>query len=818
MTKKYDYWIRSSLLLTLLISSVTTPIYSSELYDDKKVSQIEIIVDTPDSTGSYDTQAVLNRLKTKEGDDFSQLIFDNDLKNLSDTYEKVEPNLSLKNGKVAITIHVTPKPLIHTISISGNENISTQTLLNELNIKENSTFNRQSFNKSFNKIKSYYFKKGYFESQIDYTIEPIPNTNEIDVHIHINEGRSGLIESISFKGFTQSEESDITQLMHLQKYNFWISWLTGSGIYSEEAIEQDKMIILNYLHNKGYADASVDVQLGEDPETKKLTIEMIAHRGSQYHVGTVSISGNQLYSTEDLRKKIQVEEGAIYSPDKIRESAQEIKDYYGQKGYIDANVQYEPILKENEPIFDLEFYIDEGREYKIGLIHIFGNSATKNNVILRESLLVPGETFDSRKLKATQQKLEAIGYFKSVNVYAVRSCEDEELGEAYRDVYIEVEETTTGSASLFMGFSTSDSITGGVDITERNFRLASLGRALRGDGLSSLRGGGEYLHLRGTAGAKQYNVLLSWMNPYVNDTLWRLGVELTQTYSKLQEKEQVVTYGGSINTSYPITRFWTPGMRQRVRYIDDHLELSPITSGNPICEASLSEAKKQFNISGTISALSGNLSYDSIDNSLKPHRGWKSYLESEVAGIWGKFQFYKLTYNNSIYFPIWAKGTLKLRGDFKFIFPFGGTNKEGVPYSERFFMGGDQSMRGYKPFYFGPRIYLKNALGGLTPTQTPYGGLSAIYLSLEYNQEIFRMLDLFTFVDVGSLNFDVFSFKNFRTTAGVGARLDIGNRLPIMVGWGYVFNELDRKGKTFTNGTEYPKKSQPMFFSMGGQF
>ena len=133
-------------------------------------------------------------------------------------------------------------------------------------------------------------------------------------------------------------------------------------------------------------------------------------------------------------------------------------------------------------------------------------------------------------------------------------------------------------------------------------------------------------------------------------------------------------------------------------------------------------------------------------------------------------------------------------------------------------MGGDQSMRGYKPFYFGPRIYLKNALGGNTATETPYGGLSSTYLSLEYNQEIFRMLDLFTFVDVGSLNFDVFSFKNFRTTAGVGARLDIGNRLPIMVGWGYVFNEFDRNGKTFPDGTEYPKKSQPWFFSMGGQF
>src|SRR3990167_7882925 len=126
------------------------------MYDDKKVSQIEIIVDTPDLPGSFDTKPILNRLKTKEGDDFSQLTFDNDLKNLSETYERVEPVISLKDGKVVITIHVTPKPIIHNITFSGNENISTSTLQNELNIQSNTTFNRQSFNKAFNKIKSYY--------------------------------------------------------------------------------------------------------------------------------------------------------------------------------------------------------------------------------------------------------------------------------------------------------------------------------------------------------------------------------------------------------------------------------------------------------------------------------------------------------------------------------------------------------------------------------------------------------------------------------------------------------------------------------------
>ncbi len=75
------------------------------------------------------------------------------------------------------------------------------------------------------------------------------------------------------------------------------------------------------------------------------------------------------------------------------------------------------------------------------------------------------------------------------------------------------------------------------------------------------------------------------------------------------------------------------------------------------------------------------------------------------------------------------------------------------------------------------------------------------------SSEIFRMLDVFIFGDAGSVNFGELSWSQFRATAGGGIRLDIGNRTPVMIGWGYVFNKDDRKNK-----------AQPFFFSMGGQF
>jgi outer membrane protein insertion porin family len=790
----------------LLLSCLLSPLNAAELYDEKRVARVEIVLDSSDRNATIDTKAILIQMKTQSGTEFNQVVFDKDLKTLSEQYEVVDAPISLKQGELYITVHVKKKPQIHNIEFVGNESVSTTKLQDELEVKTGTVYDRAEFVKSFNKIKQYYFKHGYFNAQINYNTIPVPGTDQVDIQISIVEGHPGLIKRIELEGFTKGEKGDIEEQMYLKKYNFLYSWLTGTGIYSDEAMEQDRMTITTYMHDHGFADAKIGIELRDDPSSGKLIVKISCDRGAEYHIGTVQLEGNTLIPTDELMAKLEVKPGEIYSPKKIQEGAQAIKDFYGHKGYIDASVNYETPLHEDEPIFDVQYTVDEGQQYKIGLIHIFGNTSTKNNVILRESLLVPGETFDSRKLKATQQRLEAVGYFKSVNVYAVRTEDDAGMGENYRDVYIEVEETSTGNISLFAGFSSSDSLTGGLDLTERNFDISGVGKALIGN-MSALRGGGEYLHIRGTAGTKQYNVLVSWLNPYVNDTLWRLGVEVTSTFSELQSEDaKTTTSGGSVYTSYPITNYWTVGARQRVREVVDKLNLAA-EDGSIIAHESIDAVKHEFQQDGVISAFSANIGYDSVDNTFKPHRGWRTYLEPEFAGVGGRFHFWKFSYTNTLYVPIWKKGTLKLRGDFKFILPFARTHDTNTPYSERFFLGGDATMRGYKPWGFGSRIHLLNDKGKSVPTDTPKGGLSMAYFSVEYNQEIIRMIDIFGFCDIGSLSPVAMTVHKFRASAGVGLRIDIGNRTPIMVGWGYVFNEKDRE-----------HKSQPVFFSMGGAF
>lgn len=789
--------------LSLLLSgSVCSPLpafdFSLENYESKPVTKVDIQIENLPEGSSFDVQSIRSKLKTQAGSPFSQHIFDQDLKTLANEYDRVEPSVDMEQGQVLIVLKIWVRPIIRSIIWQGNEQIKTKPLEKELDIKSGSLFNRQQFSKSFNKVKEYYIKKGYFESQLQYMLTPDPKTQEVDLTITVIEGRAGKVDDIILKGFTPSEESELLSMIYTKTYNLLTSWFTGIGTFHEEALEQDRLTIYNFLQDRGFADARVSIQILESPSNGKIILEITAEKGILYRFNRITFTGNKLFSDEEIEAVFLARPGDVYSPDNLRNTTQAIKDLYGRKGYIDASVTFETQLAEEDPTYNAYFQIDEGQEYKIGLIRVIGNVQTQPYVILRESLLVPGETFDSLKLKVTQIRLENMGYFKNVNVYAVRTQDDLCLGENYRDIYIEVEETSTGSISLFSGFSSADNIFGGLDLTERNFNYRGLTRIFS-RGLSCIRGGGEYLHMRASFGVKQNSYLASWMTPYFFDTLWRFGLEFNAIPRNelISRNYDIGTYSFGIFAAYPLSPYWTYGTKYRIRNIDIDAEI----------KHNKKERKRQDRNSGLLSGLGTYITYDSADSAIKPHNGLRSTIEGELVGLGGDTSFLRLGYSNSFYNCLWARGYMKYHWDWRFIVPFGKSNTfEKIPLSERFFLGGVASLRGYKDFAIGPH-YKQITPSGKKKTiySDPTGGISSSLLSVEYVQEVFKFLDMFAFIDAGYVSKHRFDFGTYRMSYGAGMTIEVMGRMPVTLGVGFPVNAP--KGQT-----------RHFFFSMGGQF
>lgn len=787
MTKKILFLI----ICVLMICFPCLHTFSAEVlqFENQTIGQIEIFVHSSKGVIS-DTNANLTRLRTQKGKLFSQADFDEDLKVLAEDYDRVDPEVKHVDHEVMITIHVWPKPTIRSIRWHGNHQVKTSRLQKELGIKTFSVFEKQPFNIAFHKLKAYYISHGYFEAQLDYQVETDSESNEVTISINIHEGRSGKIQEIVFVNFTDKEKKDVLHEMVTKKYNLFLSWYTEEGTYNEDAIQQDRLTIINYLQNNGYADAEVDINVEESAKTNRIIVTITANKGELYTFGQLSFEGNQIISDETIDRLFEVRRCDPYSLEAVRETIDAITDEYGKLGYVDTVVDFEPELVEGEFRYNVRFKIIEGAQFRVGLIRVFGNISTKTSVILHENLLIPGEIFNTLKLKASERRLTNIGYFKNVNVYIVKGTESSLLEGNYRDVYIEVEETDTGQFSAFLGYSSVEELFGGITITERNFNHEGLYSMWR-DGLRTLRGGGEYLNFTTQIGQKSRSYTLSWTKPYFMDTKWAIGFDLSKSTTRYISKEyDLDTVALILRANYNINQFVRWGVQYRLKngFVDLHHRGSHI-----------SELEKEANIHGLISAVGTSLSYDSTDHPIKPACGFRSKLFVEYAGLGGDHRFFGAGYLNSYYLPVGSRLVVKYRADFRFLQPVGRTRYETLPLDERIFLGGDFIIRGFRPYRLGPHYkHFKDV---------PRGGLSLQFYSIELSRRLIEDFEAFAFIDAGHLSAGTWEFGRMSVSIGYGLRFKLIDSIPpVTIGMGYPLNAHNRSDV------------KKFFFSFGGNF
>lgn len=744
-------------------------------YENLQIEQMEIIGNVPEGC-FFDPKLVQSHMKTREGDTFSQNVFDNDLKTLASEYDRIEPCIELVNQKIKLTLKVWPKPMIRSIQWEGNCGITTKELKKELDICICTVFDKIGFNKAFHKIKAYYIKKGYFEAELNYNVQFDALTNEVDIVICVNEGRSGWISRIYFHNFCPDEEDEIAEMMVTKKYIAFTSWMTSEGLYNEDAINYDQTQIVNYLQNLGYADATVKIEAIDSPTfLERIHLHITANKGELYQIGAITFEGNELFSNEEIEDLFLICEGDNFSPDLIRETGERIEMLYGRKGYIDASIDFETKLElDCGNVYSVHYTIEESEMFRVGMVKVFGNCTTQTNVILHESLLTPGEVFNTIKLELTEARLRNIGYFSNVNVYAVRTDAGSCLQGNYRDVHIEVEEQQTGRFGTFFGYSTAESLFAGINITEKNFNSAGLSSIFCDDG-GCLRGGGEFLSLTLSVGQKSRNCGLSWTKPYFMDTKWSVGFDIEKTSTGyISDDYDIKALSYRLRGNYEYNAFTRLGLHYRISNTHVNLEHGARSFWED------PELWRASRIHGLISAVGFALSYDSTNRIDLPTRGLRSTFEAEFAGVGGDHTFLSFAYLNSYYYSLCEKGVLKFRADLRFIQPLWKTGFNDIPMDERLYLSGDNVARGYRQYKLGP-VFERSG--------DPKGGISLQILSMEYNHNFAKRVNGFLFLDGGSLSEHKWRFDRMYWSAGFGARVCVMDSFPpITLGVGFPFN------------------------------
>lgn len=799
---------------------------SQEPCEGIPVEKITVTVERQKPGDVDETSAILHKMDTKVGDTFDQEVFDRDLKVLNENYDWVEPEFEVKDKVLRIHLLVQKKPIISRFIVDG-PNLSSKMkkkVLKAGELKSGMEYDRETFYKSLNKIRDDLIKKGFFQADVAYQVEREGADNKVAVHVLVKRGPHGRLRNIRFEGFESQEQRELAKMIRPRRYNMFLNWLTGVGTIKQEEFDSDVQVMVHYLQNKGYVDAHVSMRINYIPDDGCVLVIHL-DRGPKYQFHNVDFSGFTLRKEDEIKKVCDIKEGEVFSIDQIRATQEKIRELYTQEGYLQTNVDYQLTLLPDQTAYDVHFNIEESEQYRVGLVLVSGNYSTNKKVVYNNINLEPGDVFDSRKVKSTQQKLQSTGFFKNVNVYPIKADEGSLGSSEYCDVMVEVDEAQTGNASLFLGMSTTSSVFGGIDLTENNFDLAGF-RNVWTQGPSAFRGGGEFFKIKGTVGEKESGVSVSWLNPYFNDSLWRFGVDFDYITSiLLSSNYRIHTIGGQVSTIYPVTRTFSHGYKFRVKD-------SIINPRVPKEQLSLIEDKEASNC-GIGSGLATTFAYDSTDNPFKPRTGFRSNFEAEIVGLvrthmtqnqnlsfdtttkanLTDFPFLKFGYVNSLYCPLWKSATLKFRFDLKFMQLLGSGQVDQLPLSEKYFLGGENTVRGYGNGQVGPRFPVTN---------DPKGGISSFLGSVELSQNIVKPLDVFAFFDSGMVSEEAWNMDTIRMSVGAGVRLDIGKRLPFVVGVGFPLNPANPKppvGSTDVEaGARHEKEVQKLFFSMAGQF
>ncbi len=748
-----------------------------------KIARIEIKHVGPPSASD---ELILANIRTKPGDSYSATAIDDDVKNLYSTgfFYNIQVVDKQADGGIVLTYIVQGKPRLTDIKFSGNKKYSDAKLGKKLTSKTGQPLDEHKLFADAAEIKKMYQKAGYPNTEVKYVLAIDENGGTGSARFEIKESPRIKIVKVEFTGAQAFSERKLRKVIKTRK-RWLFSWITSSGRLKDDQLQEDKEKLAEFYRERGYIDFDLKDLKVENVSPRSIIVRFVIYEGKPYKVGSVKFTGNKLFSEADILRGLQslkafkgtkgklgphgleMDVGDTFTPKGMGKDIEAVEDFYGAKGYIDVNqntgnLRVRRIPNTETGTMDLEFLIDEGQQAFVEKIEIRGNSKTKDKVIRRELAVTPGETFNMVRVKLSKSRLEGLQYFEKVDTHP----EPTDVPNR-RDLIIGLEEKSTGNATIGAGFSSVDAIVGFAEYSQGNFDLFKP---------PTFTGGGQKFRLRVQIGTERQDYLMTFIEPWFLGKKLQLGVDLYHRDLNFQSVGNLydeVRTGGRVSLTRALYRDYLIGSvsytLENVGIILDpsvHRDRPGGEFGNelpPIERQNAPDALFDEAGHSIVSKFGFSLAYDTRNSVLLPNKGQRTELSAEFAGgPIGDKNFYKLELRSGWYFPGLAQGhVLEVIGTAGVA---DSLDSSDVPFYERFYLGGVNSLRGYRYRGISPRE---------PGFREPIGGNTSWFGSLEYSIPIVERVRVAAFYDIGNVLADPydFSFNNFSDDYGIGLRL-----------------------------------------------
>jgi outer membrane protein insertion porin family len=591
-----------------------------------------------------------------------------------------------------LVYRVVERPALREWRVEGNEELSKKDLEENITLKPGQLVDPANVQKDVKKLQEKYVEKGFFLAEVSSRVLQAPDA-QVDVIFVVNEHAKVQVKGISFIGNARMPSSEIEKVMMTREGSL-LSLVTDAGNYRDENLQRDLQAIQALYLDEGYVTVKVGTpSVALSPDKRFIYVTIPIEEGEQYTIGKIAFAGQLLDQEPRLHVILKSRSGSLFRRSDVAADLFAITDVYKDLGHAYANVSPLTATDPDRRIVDLTFEVQPGKVVSFERIEVIGNDKTRDKVVRRELRIYEGERFSGTGMKVSKQRVTALGFFETVEITTKPGSSDDKVV-----AIVEVKEKPTGTFQLGAGFSSYENFILTGQISQQNFF-----------------GWGQTLSLQLQWSKIRQLGQIQFVEPYFLDTRWTFAFDLYMTegvYTTFTRR----SVGGSLTWGYELSglaEWWAfaqrlEDMRVFATYTNEKID---VTSAQVV-----TIARSQFK-SGTTSSIRLSLQWDRRDNRLFPTNGYFLTVSGEWAppalspsNIFGQEAnlFSRYAFDARLYRPVWkgivARGklTLGLIRDWDAAHP--------VPISELYYVGGINSVRGYRYLSIAPSLPVCGAI------------------------------------------------------------------------------------------------------------
>ena len=325
----------------------------------------------------------------------------------------------VNENKINLDIQLVERPRLSKYGIKGLSKGETKNIKEELDLESGQIITENLTTKSLNKIKAFFYKKGYFNTAVTIKTEPDPDpkkNGQLIMRILVSKGQRVKVYNMIIEGNNKVSDRKLLASMKTPKRKKNKLNMFASSKFIETAYEEEKPKILEKYATMGYRDAQIEKDSIYKISPNLLNIMIKVKEGKQYYFRNIEFIGNTKYPNAELAKILGIKKGEIFNQSKLESrlfmnpSGYDISSLYMDDGYLFFNVSPVEVNVENDSI-DLEIRIYEGKQATINKVIVTGNDKTSDHVILRQLRTVPGDKFSRANIQRSIRELSQLNYF-----------------------------------------------------------------------------------------------------------------------------------------------------------------------------------------------------------------------------------------------------------------------------------------------------------------------------------------------------------------------------------------------------------------------